>query len=754
MSNYIEHEQKVKYIDGILNKSTDWQWFIDYIEKEFEIDFSLFSFDDFNSIYFKIHEIFESLNKINEIVEGNFIVRKDWLDIINQLSLYYLGLKDYEQCSFNTDFEKTFFLLIYLAKIASESIYSDTKYLIYTDIIEQNNIYKIIDVLPFEKESEYILSLFDDISYNTDKEREIFINNINKRNCDCLDFIIKNKDELLSANCFGFRNNKEHKYNSWEEQYLSHMISCRYKNNCLTPIYTDRDGTSFPNFNLWTKNVLSIMKEDFNDGTANFIIESVEYALYKKVPSNETIQLHYKLLLEYYTELGKKEHVSINKYNCSSLEFAISFQKDKNIEFNSNNRKLFNKALKEIKDIHFLVNVDSRCAIHDKSLKSKIKSFVNEKLKSVETIRDSNGFLSSIHDKDIVTQADKSTFECLSDKFEMCIEASSGVDGSTVFLEYLLFLLKIKNNRRIVAKDISAEIIYIRKLWQEIYYKKCQSSMHCFSNKTSIPNEEISNHNDSFFEKPIAVAYSCMELKKDDLINTMESISNHPFFSLVTNIEISEDFPKYTSFLFDDRHPVDLIFRKYAKKIRDDNSYKFLNPFKIEEFLPQIYWFINQKITMYFCLFNKTEELYKIVAKQNSNYELLDYSDEPLLAHLTQLFPIVENKVREYGEMIGIPSICELSEKYYRLKEPSSILNKIITEIHEQTGTLDYAADFLFIHYCLFGENGLNIRNKCLHGVRYTKDKSSIYFALKITLFCLYLLDYRINLKYSDSDKS
>lgn len=169
MSNYIEHEQKVKYIDGILNKSTDWQWFIDYIEKEFEIDFSLFSFDDFNSIYFKIHEIFESLNKINEIVEGNFIVRKDWLDIINQLSLYYLGLKDYEQCSFNTDFEKTFFLLIYLAKIASESIYSDTKYLIYTDIIEQNNIYKIIDVLPFEKESEYILSLFDDISYNTDK---------------------------------------------------------------------------------------------------------------------------------------------------------------------------------------------------------------------------------------------------------------------------------------------------------------------------------------------------------------------------------------------------------------------------------------------------------------------------------------------------------------------------------------------------------------------------------------------------------
>lgn len=35
MKNYFEHEVKVKFFDGILEHSGEWQWFINYIEKEF-----------------------------------------------------------------------------------------------------------------------------------------------------------------------------------------------------------------------------------------------------------------------------------------------------------------------------------------------------------------------------------------------------------------------------------------------------------------------------------------------------------------------------------------------------------------------------------------------------------------------------------------------------------------------------------------------------------------------------------------------
>ena len=31
MKNYLEHETEVKYVDGILAKSQDWQWLIEII---------------------------------------------------------------------------------------------------------------------------------------------------------------------------------------------------------------------------------------------------------------------------------------------------------------------------------------------------------------------------------------------------------------------------------------------------------------------------------------------------------------------------------------------------------------------------------------------------------------------------------------------------------------------------------------------------------------------------------------------------
>lgn len=94
MKNYIEHEIKVKYIEGLLNKSKEWQWYINYLEEKFEVNFSMNSFSDFKSILIEVKEVFESLIKINEIVESDLIISKDWLDSINQLSLYYIGIKD------------------------------------------------------------------------------------------------------------------------------------------------------------------------------------------------------------------------------------------------------------------------------------------------------------------------------------------------------------------------------------------------------------------------------------------------------------------------------------------------------------------------------------------------------------------------------------------------------------------------------------------------------------------------------------
>ena len=192
-----------------------------------------------------------------------------------------------------------------------------------------------------------------------------------------------------------------------------------------------------------------------------------------------------------------------------------------------------------------------------------------------------------------------------------------------------------------------------------------------------------------------------------------------------------------------------MIVSQFIEKIYKDNQHKFMNALDVEEKMTGIYKRISENFNMYFHLFTDTKRLYKIIVKNNPQYSFLKYNATPSLGHLTQLFPVLENKIREVGEYFGISSICEKTDKYYKLKEPSSILFKIIELIYKETEEISYASDFLFIHFAMFAENGLNIRNECVHGHDYATSDSNIIFAFKVALFCLHLLDYRIELMFA-----
>lgn len=160
------------------------------------------------------------------------------------------------------------------------------------------------------------------------------------------------------------------------------------------------------------------------------------------------------------------------------------------------------------------------------------------------------------------------------------------------------------------------------------------------------------------------------------------------------------------------------------------------------EYVNGLYQRITSEIQIRIHLLNNVEPLYSAVVDQNSEYQFIEYSNEPLLAHITQLFPILENKIRLLGEMLNIVPVCEKEELSHRLKEPHSIINIILDEVSTLTGSISGAADLFFIHFCMFGENGLNIRNDCIHGNGY-QNKEQLSFAFKVTLICLYLVGCR-----------
>ena len=127
MKNYIEHEQRVAYVDGLLAHSQEWNWMITYIETEFDVNFSMSGFKDFDSIYRQIGDVLQMLIKVNEIMKGRLVIHQPWLKEIDTLSLYYLGINDCDAHDLDTDFGKTLLLLMYLAKIRNEISKDDVK---------------------------------------------------------------------------------------------------------------------------------------------------------------------------------------------------------------------------------------------------------------------------------------------------------------------------------------------------------------------------------------------------------------------------------------------------------------------------------------------------------------------------------------------------------------------------------------------------------------------------------------------------
>ena len=742
--NYFEHEIQVKYVDNLLSKSTDWNWFIDYLEENFEVDFTIANSTDFFNVFSEIKDVFVHLNKIHEIVD-DIKINQDWLKDIDMVSRYYVGILEYNKLSFNNDFIQLLVLYVFSAKIINEK--SELKYLIYTDIFNSYNIFEIIDMTDFSYESDIIFQLIDSLKIDFSKEKGIFNDNLNTIHHSCG----KVSEQLLAVcsnpDAFSFRNSFDMSgVLAWEEKYLLRFLSAEYSDGKFIPEIQFTDGSTLPDFNVYTPDIVAKIKQYYKNTDVEFLVETIDYGLRKSIPSQETINKHFQLLQSNIDNYSDEKGFIYLK--CSSLEFVLSFFSDVNI--NTDDKKsVFNIAISKIDNIEYFSYLKKRNAPIGKNIIKILKEYVLNEASEIDNINEIRAFHSYINNADIVSVVDKNIFYKVSDKFEEVIENVIEKDSvliASIFMDYLLFLIKIKNNRNIISSEISSEIIFIRSLWQDIYFKICSKAVRCFNAPFDITKDAIEQHNLNIIDKPFLCACNCMLLKDERLIKCMERTADNPLLILVDNIIICEDFPYRSKMIIDKDHRVDLLLMQVLEKLHNDNRYKFRNSFSIEKHMSGLYQSIKEQFQVYFSLFNETERLYNIVIKENPKYKLIEYSKELSLAHLTQLFPIVENKIREVGELFGIASICENKDKYYKLKEPSSVLTKIIQLLYDEIGKISYVSDYIFIHFALFAENGLGIRNECIHGNGYNTEEKDIVFAIKVTLFCLHLLEYRMQL--------
>ena len=140
--------------------------------------------------------------------------------------------------------------------------------------------------------------------------------------------------------------------------------------------------------------------------------------------------------------------------------------------------------------------------------------------------------------------------------------------------------------------------------------------------------------------------------------------------------------------------------------------------------------------------FIKEEKLYNEVKKECS-IELLPYTNIESLALLTQLFPVLEMKIRELATLFGIFPFKKKSNEFMQYNDPSSLLRELIEMLFEEQHSFESVPDLIYVYNIMYNSNSYNVRNECIHGRDYLSG-GSFRFAFRATLFAVHMIDFRI----------
>ena len=142
MRNYIEHEVLVRYQEGILSQSQDWQWFIDYVEENYDWeDISTYK-EYLNRTEYE--KLYGNFIRIIEITDNNFLFRNRILEEIWIIAKFYCnkyGLKELKNILIY-QYSKILFLNIWLTKL--ENVDNGFQYVIDRRISSFRNFYELI----------------------------------------------------------------------------------------------------------------------------------------------------------------------------------------------------------------------------------------------------------------------------------------------------------------------------------------------------------------------------------------------------------------------------------------------------------------------------------------------------------------------------------------------------------------------------------------------------------------------------------
>lgn len=743
MKNYLEHEIKVKFIDGVLAKSQEWQWFIKCVEENYELD-EIQNYFEFRSSISKWIDILNYLISIIKICNKEWKFNNQILHEVFLIAKFSIGAIDKEFCKVNilSNLGKLLLVATWLTKL--ENADNETEYIIDLRFYNLKNFFQSINMESFVGEEDEIIKYLDEMTVaDFENNKACIIDNLKKIPYGVTEgFLEKYKDNFLTVNAFNFKVIQKDEYYTWQEEEILDMISISIDEHKIIPRFSSGDRV-VPDYTIWTSNYLDEIKSFFNHSITTFIVESIDYINNGVKPSKEVIDLHIEMLQEIMEEFG----VVAKVYNSSSYRIVSLLFKDKMLGEKENKEcisKLMNK-IHIIRSENFLLRLKEDGFPLSKQQKQQVHEYVAGQYKNISAILDINSLIKYFKKEEVAKYITQEYYNRIFPQLKNFMKESRQRAIPELFYQTMLFLINVKEKNRLVDKRIvESDMISLQEYWQNDIYKKQLDTLHEFKNDFTLSSKQVDDFSNIILKNPIAMAQYCMIVGVKDIVKNMELTSELVFDALVQKMIISPFYPYEGGRINFENHDVDCMLKKQVDQLRKKFAYKFLNVWETEHYVCSLHERYREYATLYIAIFKEEEKLYDIVEKL-MNITFIPYCESIQLGHLTQLFPLLEIQIRKMGKILGIVPFKEKIKDFMKLKDPSSVLREILEKVFHELENFENVADLLFVYHFMYNDNSLNIRNECLHGRDYLEG-SSLKFAFKVTLLSLYMILWRISI--------
>ena len=748
-NNYLGHEERVKFYENYLNRSKEWQFFVDLIQEKFEIN-DINSFDEFLTQKPIISKVFSYFVNIVECTPNNIEFKNFIFQEVFVIVDFYLGKRDKNEIDdiISSNFAKALFLIVWITKLENQD--NETEYLFDLSLLTQKNMSLLLKMDSLCLYEEEILQFFETINIEKlDEIKRIFSDNVNSIVYPAdTTFLESCRDKIIQVDAFDFNRIERPANITWEENYILDMLSISFEDRKIIPLFSSGDSTT-PDYKQWTEKRLEEMQKYFSNDISDFIIESVRYMMFGAMPSKTTIDRHIGLFIENYDN----STTVVEKYNNSSFNIIACLVEDKYL--NSSKVKDFFLKLSSIEDIDEIMTLDRHKISLTKKQRRILKEYYQSCFTYLDSISDVYSYSKYLLDKDNVKSINNKYLVKNSQMFDKYIISSDDILCASLFINYMLFLTRLNGNSNIDKEYIKYEMIRIQELWEKQYYDFCVSKLHSISHEIEMKTEVIELFNKNVLDNIFSLANICVITQTQQYIENMESISSNPLSAMIGRVSLDKTFPIDEKLTFDiEKHDVDRLTTTIIENIKKDYGYRFLNILDTEKYVKEFHRRMTQNARFAFGFFNKTKELYDIVRKKlKDDFTLIDYEENIQLAHLTQLFPIIEIMIKKIGKIYNIFPFKEDEKHFMQSKDPSSILRLILEKAYLETQSFEVVPDLLFIYHYMYNGNSLNIRNECIHGREYLSGES-MFFAFKVSLSALYMLIRRLEIIISSIENA